>query len=292
MSNILDPIKQKRFETLEKICEAGRAVFFIVGRALEEIKREKFYETKGFKNFGDYCESIGFTKRHGNQLIIESGVVDELPEALRKLVQSERAARELMRLPPALRVEVVKLASDDGKKPVGSAEIKKATPKSVAPQRPATTKPKSSPPSRPKQSENSKPVITDGTGLVIPEDVLAFWNRTSEAVELLTYISSVRTKLKSAQEKSDPLFRELDFTDDLAKLNQVWEDLKRAKPFAICPTCNGIVTSLSEWIKAGNKSDTFRHCVTCKGRGFVSEFYWFNNVTEEVRNLRANSLAK
>ena len=117
MSNqILKPDQQKRFAILERTCIEGRAIFFMVGIALEEIKREQFYLSKGFKDFPSYCESIGYTRRHCEHLIVGAETIKLLPENLRETVQSERAARELSKIPPFLRPGVlIEVAKNVGK---------------------------------------------------------------------------------------------------------------------------------------------------------------------------------
>ncbi len=265
-------IKQERFDLLEKVCVDGRAVFFIVGMALGEIKREELFKLKGFENFEAYSESIGYTRRHCNQLIVEAEVVNELPAPFRTFVQSERAARELAKLPAILRPAVIEEASQGGKKKVVTGgDVRKASP---PPRKPAPAPKASTPPPRKPAKTDSKPVKElpkDETGLEIPKEALAGWARGQEAQELLTYISAIRSRIKKAQDSKDLLFVEVDFTDDLAKLNQVYIDLQRAKPYAICPTCQGKLA---------------KDCMSCKGRGFVSQFYWEHMVPEETRKLR------
>lgn len=267
MSQSTQLVIQKRFEVLENICKNGRAIFFMVGQALSEIKRDKLYQLRGFDTFEKYCESMGFTRRHGNQLIIESKVVAELPEDLRKLICSERAARSLQSIPSSLRLAVATEASNGGKTPITSKTIAAVAPSSPPP-RP------SAPPARPGK-KSSPPVESrplDHTGIEIPKESEESWNRGHEAQEVLTYLSAIRSKLKRAQDENDKLYVEVDFTDNLAKLNQVYLDMCRAKPFAVCPICSGIES---------------KDCLQCSGRGWVSEFYWKNIVDPSLRDLRS-----
>lgn len=263
----------KRFEVLEKICTDGRAVFFMVALALEEIKREKFYEESGFKTFPEYCESIGYSRRHVNQMIADATTLKELPENLRNLVQSERAARELGKIPEILRVAVVSEASSGGTKPVTAAGIKRLAPPPPQKAREPLAPRASTPPPKAaaKSVKPARTVILDGTGLEVPPASLTLWNRMPEVQQLLTMLSAVRGALRKAQEDKDALYAEVDFTDSLAKLNQVYVDVQTAKPFAVCHSCNGKIPTKS---------------CACKGRGFVSEFYWKHAVPAEVRKMR------
>ena len=275
---VLKPDDDARFKILEDICSKGRAVFFMVGSALAEIKRKEFYRAKGFDDFAAYCESIGYSKRHCNQLIADADVVNSLPEDLRKLIRSEQSARALSMLPPQLQLEVVVKAAEAGKPSISSGDVRRlAPPPRPAPRRelPAPGK-RSAPPERPKPAKEKVP--TDATGLEIPNEILPLWNRyaTDELGEILAHVSTVRAALRRAQEQNDPLFKEVDFIDDTAKLNQVYEDLKRIKPYAVCNICQGKKTG---------------PCPPCKDRGFVSEHFWFNCVPEQVRELRKKIVA-
>lgn len=241
----------------------------MVSVSLEEIKREKFFVSKGFTDFSAYCESIGYSRRHANQLISDGTILKSLPENLRSLLQSERSIRELGKLPECLRLAVVSEASAGGKAQITSTDIKKATP---PPRRVAAVKASSPPPRKPSRP-SQKPAGTtqkDGTGLSIPKEALPLWNRMSEAQEPLTLISAVRGILRKAQEEKDPLFAEVDFTNNLAILNQLYADVQLAKPFAVCPECSGVDS---------------KGCTVCRSRGFVSEFYWKHNVPEETKTL-------
>ena len=143
----------------------------------------------------------------------------------------------------------------------------------------------SSPPPR-KSNQQAATEVCDDTGVPIPEEVIGFWDRNKEVQELLSHITSVRSALRKAQDVNDPLFREVDFTDCLAHLNQAYLDVNRAKSYAVCPDCSGIAPTLTDHIKAGGKKESFKHCTACKGRGFVSQFYWEHCVPVEIRNLR------
>ncbi len=273
----LQPVEQDRFNVLEKACIEGRNVFYIVGMALTEIKQRRFYEAKGFKKFEEYAESIGYTKRHCNQLIIDVDAINSLPPALRELVKSASAARELARIPASLRAAVVEAASEGKKKAATHTAIKKHSPPPPRPKPKA--KGSSTPPPRSKASaKGSKQAAAtlqagpkDETGLAIPEECKALWDRGVDAQELLTYMRAVVMKLEQYRNTKDKLFVECDFQGTITHLENAIIDIKRAKPYAICPTCNG---KLAE------------ECSTCRERGFVSEFYWKNFVPEETRKLR------
>lgn len=274
MSNLAPFKLSPRFDTLEKICINGRTVFFAVGMALDEIKREGYHKERGFTDFLAYCESIGYGRRYCNQLIIAAKVIEDLPAELRDLVRSERAARAIQALPSTLRISVVVKASEGGTKPITSTAVKRIV---AAPSRPlaaSEVKKAASAPPRPKVAAKLKrEAIFDKVGIEVPVEIEKAWKSAQEiGTEILTYASHVRVQIKNAQGDSNFVFAEIDHQGSYANMNQVYEDLKRTIPFAVCPSCQGKLTE---------------GCLTCKERGYVSEFYWKNIVTEEVRKMRA-----
>jgi hypothetical protein len=287
---IQDTKKLDRLNFLEKVCKDGRIIFMITGAALAEIKEQKLYELKGFKTFINYAKSIGYTERYCNQLIVSSKATKELPESLQKFIQSESAARALSKIPESLRIEVAENATEKGTKPATAKSIKKSYP--PAPPKPPKTAPEAPllpeddlPDNGPFYEENEsidKPstILTDSTGLPIPLEILPLWKSFQEIEPMLNSISQIRSMLKKAKEESDLLFTEMDLTNDQSILNQLYTDFKRAKPYAVCPSCQGISVALT------------KSCLTCKGRGFVSQFYWENCITEETRNFRAKAKKK
>ena len=88
---------------------------------------------------------------------------------------------------------------------------------------------------------------------------------------MLTTLSRVKGALRSAQENKDKLFAEVNFSSALSQLDQAWTDIKTAKPFAVCPTCQGQIPE---------------QCRMCHGRGLISEFRWNTCVTREDKEFR------
>jgi hypothetical protein len=119
--------------------------------------------------------------------------------------------------------------------------------------------------------------VLDSTGWPIPTQLIPLWQRTDEVQEMLTALSRVKGALRAAQETKDKLFAEVLFSSALSHLDQAWQDLKTAKPFAVCPTCQG---QLPE------------QCRLCQGRGLISEFRWNTCVTREDKEFRARAKQK
>jgi len=73
------------------------------------------------------------------------------------------------------------------------------------------------------------------------------------------------------------LFAEVNFSSAHSQLDQAWYDIKTAKPFAVCPTCQG---QLPE------------QCTLCRGRGLISEHRWNTCVTREDKEFRERAKQK
>ncbi len=116
--------------------------------------------------------------------------------------------------------------------------------------------------------------VLDATGWPIPTQLIPLWQRTDEVQEMLTALSRVKGALRAAQDKRDRLFAEVNFSSALSQLDQAWTDIKTAKPFAVCPTCQGQLPD---------------KCTLCKGRGLISEHRWNTCVTREDKEFRARA---
>ena len=114
--------------------------------------------------------------------------------------------------------------------------------------------------------------VLDATGWPIPTQLIPLWQRAGEVQEMLTILSRVKGALRAAQENRDKLFAEVNFSSALSQLDQAWTDIKTAKPFAVCPTCQGQLPD---------------KCTLCRGRGLISEHRWNTCVTREDKEFRA-----
>jgi predicted transcriptional regulator len=266
---------KERFDILAQVIDQGMMTTIVVGHALREIKEQELWKAGGFETFEAMIDARwGWTKRYANQLILNAEMINGLPENIRKLLTSGAAQKEMAKVPALLRPEIALLATAGGTKPATAKSVKKAAPKSAPPPRPKAGK-KSSPPPRGKVAAAAKPAVPelpkDNTGCEIPLEIQPLWDRAGEVQELISYASAIRSKIEKVQGFGDPLFMTIDFADTIAKLDQVKENIREAKPYAICATCGG---------------KTPKDCQACKGRGFVSEFYWNTCVPADVKALR------
>jgi hypothetical protein len=107
--------------------------------------------------------------------------------------------------------------------------------------------------------------------------LIPLWQRAGEVQEWLTVLSRVKGALRAAQEKRDPLYGEVNYSSALSHLDQARADVKTAKPFAVCPTCQGQIPD---------------KCTLCCGRGLISEHRWNTCVTREDKEFREKAKGK
>lgn len=143
------------------------------------------------------------------------------------------------------------------------------------------------PPRKQEHAQPQKNNTMDATGIQVPEEVVDYWDMSfAESQRLLNFISEIRTRIKAAQDRNEPMFREVDHTDCVAKLDQVYAEVKRVKPYAVCPECNGVMRYAGKLkSKATGEALADTPCPSCKGRGFVSEFFWKNCVAEQKKKV-------
>ena len=259
--------ESQRLVELEKTIARGKKTFVEVGLALAEIRDLRLYKRE-YGGFEEYCrEKWGWSRQHAYRLIEAAPIAK-----CHHVVTDEATARVLAKVEPEQRAGVVQAVLDEGK-PVTAAEIKRHLP--PVPTQPSgaqgTSRPTSpvvaSPPPPPSR-------VLDGTGWPIPTQLIPLWLRSDEVQEMLTTLSRVKGALRAAQDNQDKLFTEVNFSSALSQLDQAWADLKTAKPFAVCPTCQGQLPD---------------QCALCRGRGLISEHRWNTCVTREDKEFRVKA---
>lgn len=214
MSNIekkLTVAEWAELKALETVIKTGQQAFRDVGNALLTVKEKKLYREK-FATFDEYCETKwGWTRQRAYQLIEATKAVASLPAKCQPLVDNERTAREVAKLPEPARAAVVVAAAEAGH--VTAAAIREA----------------------------AKPVEThdvDKTGMVIPKEILPEWNRALTFNEHLQELERVKRAVANGLKDEDIVFAEVTNTT-LASLKACRSDLDRIIPHAVCPTCQG-----------------------------------------------------
>lgn len=255
--------EDERLAELEKVIARGRKTFVEVGLALTEIRDMRLYKRE-YSGFEEYCRKRwGWSKPYCTQLIIAAAVVESLPAEKQVAIATESQARELGKAAPEQRAGVVQAVVNSGR-PVTAKEIRRHLP-------PPPIKPNGAQGTGGSALTPPPRQVLDATGWPIPTQLIPLWQRAGEVQELLTVLSRVKGVLRSAQENRDMLFAEVNYSSALSQLDQAWYDIKTAKPFAVCPTCQGQLPD---------------KCTLCKGRGLISEHRWNTCVTREDKEFR------
>jgi DNA-directed RNA polymerase subunit RPC12/RpoP len=115
----LDATERARLAELEPIIERGLTGFVEVGTALLEISDRRLYREKN-STFAEYvADKWKMTARRAYQLCEAAEIVKALPENVnncsQSLITNEGQARELAKVEPDRRVEVLKAAASTGK---------------------------------------------------------------------------------------------------------------------------------------------------------------------------------
>jgi hypothetical protein len=100
------------------------------------------------------------------------------------------------------------------------------------------------------------------------------WDRRQEVQDMLTALSRVRVALGKAQDNRDPLFSEVPFSSALAHLDQAYDAVQVAKPYAVCAFCQG------------------HGCKACGQRGLLGKFRWDTAVPKEHKDAVALLIKK
>jgi hypothetical protein len=262
----------ERLAELEKMIAKGQKTFVEVGLALAEIRDLRLYKRE-YSNFAEYCrEKWGWEKRYTNYVIAGAEAVQSLPEKVGTAVPTLAAARELARIPAEQRAQIVQAIAAEGQ-PVTAPAVKRHLP--PPPMERRASNGTHVPPGRMPAATPAPPgQVLDATGWPIPTQLIPLWQRAGEVQEMLTGLSRYKGALRAAQENKDLLFAEVNFSSALSQLDQAWYDVKTAKPFAVCPTCQGQLPD---------------KCTLCKGRGLISEHRWNTCVTREDKEFRSKA---
>jgi len=123
---VLSETEDARLARNETRISQGLASFVEVGEALSDIRDARLYRaTHG--TFESYCaEKWGMTKTHCNRLISSAEVAQSLAPIGAKTITTESQARELARVEPARREEVIRKADIATGGKITAAAIKQA----------------------------------------------------------------------------------------------------------------------------------------------------------------------
>lgn len=120
-----------------------------------------------------------------------------------------------------------------------------------------------------------KEKVEDDMGTIIPEECLPIWNRRHEIKDLFQKVRSIHTDIENGQKGGDKLFNAIN-ANCLYKLENAWQELKRAYPEVVCGACEGRVP------KGG--------CSVCKSTGFQTKEHYKTSIAIEFRRVRESAI--
>lgn len=252
--NKLTAKERKRFETL---IEEGRNCYQAMAMIIREIHDDRLYREE-HKSFGAFLKQCyGITKARGFQLIKHAEIVEEVEGKVSTMVDTfdlnERKTRELAKVKPGRRVEVLEAAvaaANEAGKPVTAAGIKKQAAIVVI--------------------ESDEPDVCDSVEEyedVEPDDTPEWQTNKPDVDGLRRQVNELTKAIKDAPEL--PGFEMVHQVG-----NRIRVDLLNIKsaivgcvPYETCPYCHG------------HDSE----CDGCNGRGWVNK-HDFNNAPKELQD--------
>lgn len=249
MQRKLTTRESNRYAVCLKTVKDGIQSVWDVGAALHEISEHKLYREE-FETFEEFAKEMFAMSRAQAYRMIEAAEVKMSP--MGDKIQNERQARELAKADPEDRPQVVAAALKTGHGALTARGIANAV-----------NEPKPEP---------VEAIRTDKVGREIPESILAEWDRADEVgTELRSMARKIKCRIERGLEDEDPAFAEI--TNPLVvECSGIHYSLSQILPYAVCATCQG----------RGVKK-----CLHCKGRGFISKFYWDSFVPSDVKQVLA-----
>lgn len=99
--------------------------------------------------------------------------------------------------------------------------------------------------------------VACSAGCMIPSHLVKFWHRKAEFSHGLAAIAGILNRIEKGREAGDKLWGRDSIVDLETHLINARESIKNMMPWALCPTCEGLV---------------IEGCRVCDETGFVSEF--------------------
>jgi hypothetical protein len=144
LPSILTTSERAQLASAEETIIAGSDAFVAVGDALGRIRDSRLYR-ETHATFEAYCQDVwGWGRRYVNLTIESSAVVRDLPKVWEQIVPNEGAARELAKVEPEKRAEVLEQVAAAGRvtaKAIKAAANPKPAPSEVSPPMPLPSHP-------------------------------------------------------------------------------------------------------------------------------------------------------
>jgi len=263
-------------------CEKGIAdtidSFWNCASYFARIRNKKLWPKDKYSSFEDYCERRwDVTASRARQITDAESVRASLPNAVANLITNERQARELGKVPEALRKDVVNEAKKNGPLTAKSIQTAAQSVTMVTPPQPLKMGKTDLPTS--KNGPTKRPPVYDEIGWVIPDPALPFWDRREEIQDALNDVSRIKCMVADAKEAQDPMFGKVG-NGVINDLKAAYTHLLEAKPYAVCTTCGGFF----------NVQPT--GCSFCGNKGLISKWQWDTQSRKEVKDMRMKQVAK
>lgn len=165
---------------------------------------------------------------------------------------------------PTWRAATARTGADGKKYPVPTRRPAPAA-STIGPPPPFRSQAEQSPAGPPPARPTAPEVPRDSLGRKIPEQIRHLWDRAAEVTAMLSALSRIRVAMKEAQEIGDLLFSEVSYSSVIAHLDQAYAGIQVAKPYAVCPFCQG------------------HGCKACCKSGLLSKFRWDKTVPSDLK---------
>jgi hypothetical protein len=157
--------------------------------------------------------------------------------------------------------DTANIGSQPDSDPVPSFYDDDPAPPAKPAQAPAEPAAQAAAPARPKDGE-----VRDQVGRVVPPGPLVeLFERRDELTRLMTEVSRLKSAITEAVTGQDPLYGHIQLARIQADLQNVFHQLRFARPHAVCPYCGG------------------QGCRTCASTGFVGEILYERYTPEELK---------
>lgn len=234
MANELTKPESSRRTALERTIRQAGGAILAAGKALIEIRDTKLYRST-HKTFEAYCRDVwSWSKQRAYQLMGAAELVKALPAKSQPVVDSERKARALIKVPPGKLHEVVEHAAATGA----------TTAKQIAAVVETVTQPE----------------LTDANGTPIPKELREDWLSATVIGKLIRSAGLAFKRVVDVElEHGDKYKQKHNLSDQMSKdIGDLVYEMSRCIPHAVCPFCEG----------------KGKRCDKCHSRGWVSKQYW------------------
>ena len=231
--------------------------------SMKQLRDREGWRALGYKSWKECCrEEFQKSPSYAFRLIEAEKLKSKtLPMGNAVLENpNERQLRALQNVPDADIPKVIEIAKSSG--PVTAKSIESA--KEALAAMHAELAPKLEP-------EPITPLL-DANGRAVPEKLRALWVRAdTESKELIRRLRALKSIFEDAEQAEDLAFVEVSLQTATGSLESVITGVKRVTPYALCPTCYGVFVTT---------------CDACKGRGYVSKYFWDHCVPKEFKALK------